>query len=100
VSRNAHHVFFVRHPHKTKRICLFSGEKLGLTISPDQVRTKPRQEDPYRWFLSERVKDERLFDSNLSDLSSGKFSRIRTALVNKEIEAVPPDFQEGSMNEV
>jgi hypothetical protein len=88
------------HPLKTKQVCSFSGEKLGLTISPDQVRTKPRQDDPYRWFLSERVKEEGLFDSNLSDLSSGKFGRIRKALVNKEIEAVPPEFEESPINEV
>ncbi|GFG17784.1 hypothetical protein IFM61392_10217 [Aspergillus lentulus] len=75
------------------------GEKLGLTISPDQVRTKPRQDDPYRWFLSERVKEEGLFDSNLSDLSSGKFGRILKALENEEIEAVPPEFEESPINE-
>lgn len=51
-----------------------SDSKLGLHISPVDVRMHPRNKDGYRW--SVLPQKEHLFEKNLSKLSTGIYTQI------------------------
>ncbi|KAL4862436.1 hypothetical protein BDV12DRAFT_203053 [Aspergillus spectabilis] len=61
--------------------------QLGLDISPENVRLRPRRDDKYQWKVAEPLRG--LFSTkDLSNGTTGEFQKICTALEGGGIEAV------------
>ena len=65
--------------------------KLGISITPEQVRSRPTADDPYRWRVVPNLKghfNHSLLQKDLSKHSIGAYRKIYYA-IGKSLEAVP-----------
>ena len=69
-------------------------QRLGLQISPNNVRLQPRPDDQYSWSFAES--QCHLFKSSLSNGSVGTYQALCSEL-GRSIEAVPPHILQDSV---